>query len=79
VGAQVKVNGTVGTLTANAQITVDNNGTMAKIAVNTNGVIINGNSPSTVAVAAAVTNGPKNSNGSPVTRKFSSGSTLLWQ
>jgi len=65
-GASVTVEGKVGTLTADAKITVDNDGNIAKAIVNANGVVVGGNKPSTVTVGSSVTDEPVDEEGDPL-------------
>ena len=65
-GASITVAGKVGTLTADAKIAIDNDGTITKAVVNANGVTIDGTKPSTVTVASSVTKQPTDSDGNAV-------------
>ncbi|MEA4920196.1 MAG: S-layer homology domain-containing protein, partial [Clostridiaceae bacterium] len=65
-GANVTVSGNVKTLTTDAQITVDNQGTISKAVVNANNVIIDGKEPTKVTVDSSVTKLPKDSDGNKV-------------
>jgi sirohydrochlorin ferrochelatase len=55
---EIKVFGKVGTLTADAKISVNNQGIIARAQINANDVSINGNAPATMNVAATVTTRP---------------------
>ncbi len=74
-GSAISVSGSVGTLTADAQITVNNTGTIKTAAVNANGVVIDGNKPATVNVGSTVTEKPTDSSGNAVDGSSSSGSS----
>lgn len=66
VNTEISVKGEVGTLTANAAITVDNQGTIKKADVKADNVIIDGNKPNDVKVDDSVKEPPKSSDGKPV-------------
>ncbi|MDD3268500.1 MAG: GLUG motif-containing protein [Syntrophomonadaceae bacterium] len=55
---KITVSGRVETLTANAKISVSNQGTITKAQINANGVSINGNAPATTNVAATIIDKP---------------------
>jgi len=65
-GAGISVSGKVGTLTTDAKIKIENNGTITKAEVNADGVIIDGKKPATLEVADTVTDVPTNSDGGAV-------------
>ena len=65
-GSTVTVDGAVGTLTVDAQVTVNNHGTITTADVNSNNVIIDGAKPAKVNVGSSVTAGPKDKNGNDV-------------
>lgn len=61
----IKVEGEVGSLTANAEIKIDNQGTIKKAEVNADSVIIDGNKPADLKVGESVKEPPKSSDGKP--------------
>ena len=69
-GTKITVSGRIETLTANARTSVNNQGIITKAQINADGVALEGNTPSTVNVAATVTDQP--STGSPSTSGRSS-------
>ncbi|MGE4485695.1 MAG: S-layer homology domain-containing protein, partial [Oscillospiraceae bacterium] len=73
-GVSLTVSGSVGTLTTDAQITVDNQGTISEAVVNADDVIIDGSEPTKVVVGSDVTSEPTDSDGNIVDGS-SSGST----
>lgn len=55
---KITVSGKIGTLTVNAKMSINNQGTIAKAQINVNGVAINGNAPATLKAADTVTDQP---------------------
>jgi hypothetical protein len=64
--AEISVKGEVGSLTANAEVKVNNQGTIKKADVKADNVVIDGNKPVEVAVDSSVKEPPKSSDGKPV-------------
>jgi uncharacterized protein YjdB len=58
-GTSLSISGTVGTLTADAKISVKNDGTITKAVVNANGVTIGGTAPVNTDIGSNVTEPPK--------------------